>query len=265
MDILQVAKECEVSTSDAKESAEASHGVPDVENGIAVVSKETEISEEDMRLDQDMRLLEPETTVIESSEEGIKPKRNSVHQCSDCGKTFSTSSNMHQHERLCHSVERKLFQCSTCQKLFTTTSNLYQHQRTHTGERPFRCTVCGRAFATSTNLRQHERTHTGEKPFVCTVCAKAFATSTNLRQHHRTHTGEKPFACEECGKAFASSTNLRQHLRSHLRRRLCAPPPPWVALNTVTACLEQALVQGTKLCQETAQTVVVNVIQAPHP
>lgn len=264
MDILHVAKEYEITTSNATEPASTSEALADVENAEGLASEETVLPD----LPQNPSGSEfVRSDISAPMVVGAKRKRNSLHQCGDCGKNFSTSSNLHQHERLCHSLERKLFECGTCRKLFSTTSNLYQHQRTHTGERPFGCTTCGRAFATSTNLRQHERTHTGEKPFVCSVCNKAFATSTNLRQHQRTHTGEKPFTCTECGKAFASSTNLRQHVRSHLRHRLCittaSNPPRWVALSTVANYLGQALVQGTQLCQETGRTVVVNILSPP--
>ena len=46
-------------------------------------------------------------------------------------------------------------ECTTCGKAFTTSSALASHLRTHTGARPYECTTCGKAFTQSGALTTH--------------------------------------------------------------------------------------------------------------
>ena len=68
---------------------------------------------------------------------------------------------------------KKPLSCSECGKSFTSTSKLETHVRVHTGERPFCCSKCDKKFRQSGDLKTHERIHTGEKPFSCSKCDKA--------------------------------------------------------------------------------------------
>ncbi|XP_060938687.1 zinc finger protein 770-like [Limanda limanda] len=55
-------------------------------------------------------------------------------------------------------------QCSQCLKSFPSTSKLKRHEMVHTGLKPFRCPTCGKAFRQRTHLKAHEGGHCTRKP-----------------------------------------------------------------------------------------------------
>ncbi|XP_048685762.2 uncharacterized protein LOC125626612 isoform X1 [Caretta caretta] len=142
---------------------------------------------------------------------------NRPYKCSECGKSFNQRSNLIKHWRI-HTGNRP-FKCHDCGKSFTDSSNLTQHQRTHVGERPYRCSECGKSFTRSSDLIRHETIHTGDRPFKCSKCGKSFNDRSNLITHQRTHMGERPYRCSECGKSFSVSSSLITHWRIHTGER----------------------------------------------
>ncbi|XP_068211774.1 zinc finger protein SNAI2-like [Palaemon carinicauda] len=150
----------------------------------------------------------PETSSASSS------STRDAHVCPECGRTYSTSSNLARHRQTHRSPDdkRAARKCPYCDKVYVSTPAFSQHMRTH--NQGCKCPTCGKCFSRPWLLQGHIRTHTGEKPFRCSMCGKAFADKSNLRAHVQTHSSVKPYACARCGKSFALKSYLYKHEES---------------------------------------------------
>jgi len=160
---------------------------------------------------------------LEEVETDSNRSRSCSHSCPECGRGYSSSSNLARH-RQSHRSPSDLTSrsCPHCDKVYVSTAAFSMHVRTHT--EGCKCPFCGKSFSRPWLLQGHIRTHTGEKPFSCNVCEKSFADKSNLRAHTQTHSTDKSFSCERCGKAFALKSYLSKHKESSCMKQARTVP-----------------------------------------
>ena len=83
-----------------------------------------------------------------------------IHGCPDCGKRYSTSSNLARHRQTHRSLgDKKARRCPHCDKVYVSMPAFSMHVRTH--NQGCKCPYCGKCFSRPWLLQGHIRTHTG--------------------------------------------------------------------------------------------------------
>ena len=86
------------------------------------------------------------------------------HQCTECGKSYSSKRSMEQHVEIVHQG-KKTFECKVCCQMFGRLSSLRVHDLSHTKELPFKCDFCSAGYKEKRNLLKHvAKVHQGVKP-----------------------------------------------------------------------------------------------------
>ncbi|XP_045506143.1 zinc finger protein 197-like isoform X3 [Colias croceus] len=108
-----------------------------------------------------------------------------LHKCSSCQESFPTLYHMRKHKLKVHNLGH---QCSRCGKLFTSNAYLDDHtRRIHLKEKNLQCPVCPKRFFDKRFLKTHMVKHYGERKFECDACGNKFLWKKNLRSHMTTH------------------------------------------------------------------------------
>ena len=154
------------------------------------------------------------------------------HACGKCEKTFSSRSNLNQHNNQLH-VELK---CDECGKMFKK-GNFARHRKVHAdSDSVSRCHICAKTFSRTDNMHAHVKKCHEEnlELYKCDTCEKTFAQKQYLKLHMDIHTGAPRKQCKYCEKDFSSKTNLHRHVKK------CHPTPKILVNTRASSCLKKS-------------------------
>ncbi|XP_021922879.1 zinc finger protein SNAI2-like isoform X2 [Zootermopsis nevadensis] len=119
---------------------------------------------------------------VRPPEEGTESE---AHGCPDCGKRYSTSSNLARHRQTHRSLgDKKARRCPHCDKVYVSMPAFSMHVRTH--NQGCKCPYCGKCFSRPWLLQGHIRTHTGTSPVSSVRGTREKNFLNSLRRMHLT-------------------------------------------------------------------------------
>ena len=136
-------------------------------------------------------------------------------KCPDCGKIFSSLSNLYRHQKVSHSGLR--YSCASCGKKFTCRISLQRHERVvHEG---LRCDTCQRIFTSELHKAEHQCPGLRrEKSVACKICGSSFSCTSNLNKHvrllHANNMTEFRHTCQFCQRKFETIEEFVDHVQS---------------------------------------------------
>ncbi|XP_029572247.1 uncharacterized protein LOC115164159 [Salmo trutta] len=178
-----------------------------------VKEKETAVKEEfDMEVDVDggSNASNDEDEDENDANEDNDSDSADYFPCHVCGKTFTTSESLEDHQR-CHLGE-KPHECAECGKCFFQAGQLQQHLRSHKSE--YQCQICGRGFVSLFALRKHKHTHGKSRQHRCSKCPLSFTGPSQLAEHMGTHRDDN-FPCDICDRTFSCKMSRAEHRKIH--------------------------------------------------
>ncbi|XP_059146273.1 zinc finger protein 62 homolog [Physella acuta] len=158
-----------------------------------------------------------------------KTKEQDVFEklCLHCGIVLTSSSQLPQHENICHSLvnttESASYPCQmkNCEASFRTFVERGEHVRSHAENPPFKCEVedCKARFYLMKNLDNHLWHHC-KKVSTCDVdgCSQIFDDQLQLAKHSQIHfDGKMKCPWRNCSSRFTAMGTLKQHFLAHSR------------------------------------------------
>lgn len=148
--------------------------------------------------------------------------QRNTYSCSECGKSYCSSSRLSSHMNLSHSKTGEEFICHLCQKKFTSKGNLSYHLTTHQPNlHAMQCPKCQKWLKNKICLRKHMIQHSENPKFQCHLCPNYSTVNKQcLVNHIRVkHSEEKRFNCESCNKSFRLKSTLTNHMRQHSKEK----------------------------------------------
>ena len=127
-----------------------------------------------------------------STKRGLLGHKSSAHtgdvyKCEICNSILVTEDGFKKHTESKQCLKHS---CNQCGKGFSSKSNLGQHMNTHRSETEkvynFNCEKCGKCFTSKQGLTDHDRIHENIKPYPCDICGKLFRKQGGLRAHKNT-------------------------------------------------------------------------------
>ena len=145
--------------------------------------------------------------------------KSKVHQegicCPQCGKTYSSDSNLKYHILNVHQATRK-FTCEDCGKVFGCKTYLKSHRKIHSSISTERtCPYCSKSIR-GRYYYQHVKSHDQSTwKYQCPQCDQKCQTRTKYQEHQSLfHSAEPKFTCDLCQEKFKTTTKRSLHKKT---------------------------------------------------